>query len=109
MPEALWVALISSTATLLAAVGGWFFAYRLNSQSKQLAQREKRIVKLEQEVRARIALEKMACEWLGELENKTPRAIQLELRNRTQAQTGLRPRLAPADVAVTADTPSANG
>lgn len=108
MPGELWVALISSAATLLAALGGWLFAYRLNNQSKQLARREKRIAKLEQEVRARIALEKTACVWLGELGSKTPRAIQLEPRNRTQARTGLRPRFTPDDVAAIGDSPSAN-
>ena len=92
-----------NVVTLLVAIGGWLFAYKLNKQSKRIVRLEKNNLRMRLEVRARMAVETAACEMLSELRGTTPLAIQRELRDKTHTQTGLRPKLTPRDVAE--DTP----
>jgi hypothetical protein len=91
-------ALLGYLTTLLVAAGGWSFAYLMQRDAKRRRRLERKVARLENEVRARLALEKAACEWISELVNKTPRAPQLKLRNRAQERFGLRPKLADSDL-----------
>lgn len=98
MSETLLIAAAGYLVTLLVAVGGWVFGYRMQSEARRLARLEKKVNHLETEVRARIALEKAACDWLAELTSRTPEAVKRDLRNRAQERTGLRPRMSDSDL-----------
>lgn len=98
MNENITVALIASGAALLVAIGGWIVTYWLNRQGKKLDRQQRRIVKLEQDMRAHIAIEKEACAWLSEVNGRTEQANLPELRKRNFARTGLRPKLSLSDI-----------
>lgn len=98
MREALVAAAIGSATALPVAAGGWVLAWRMHTQEKLLHRQAQRISRLEREVRARIALEIATCAWLGELCDKSPLAIQRDLRRRTRERAGLCPRMTPRDV-----------
>ena len=88
-------AIIAGSAAIAgAAVGGLFPSL---SQRDQNARKRatKRLERLENEVRARIALEKAAVEWIVELRGKGEQGagVQRELRQRAQDKTGLRPKM----------------
>lgn len=102
MNETMLTALLGYLTTLLVAAGGWMFAYLMQRDAKRRARLERKLSRLEDEVRARIALEKAACEWLGELSTKTPHAAKLELRKRAQERSGLRPKMAESDLTTVA-------
>jgi hypothetical protein len=99
MTETALIALLGYLVTLLVAIGGWVFAYHIHRDAKRLDQLERKTTRLKEEVRARIALEKTACHWLGDLTARTPRSVQLELRTRNQERSGLRPKLSENDLA----------
>lgn len=99
MSETLWIAAVGYVVTLLLAFGGWVFAYRMQSEVRRLARLEKKVNQLELEVRARIAQEKAACDWLSELTNRPSLAVKLDLRKRGQERSGLRPRMSDTDLA----------
>ena len=77
--EASKVALIGSSITMLVAIGGWIFSYLLQRDAKRTVQNERKITRLEDEIRARIALEKAACEWVAELTSRTSEAVKREI------------------------------
>ena len=70
----------------------------MQRDAKRSASLERKLTRHEDEVRARIALEKTACEWLSELTEKPPHATKLERRKRLQERSGLRPKLADSDL-----------
>ena len=74
-------------------------AYRLQRNNHYAERLEKRIHRLEQEVRARIALEKHVCTQIAEQEKRTERSVQLSLREELHQKTGMRPKLSLGDVA----------
>jgi hypothetical protein len=103
MNENGWISLASIAATLLASLAACVFTYLTQRDAKRLARLEKRNTKLREEVKARIAIENCACEWLAELHSDLGKpssefSIKLKLRKRTQELTGLRPRLSNKDV-----------
>jgi len=98
MSEAAQIAILGSVVSIFIASGGWFLTLLLNRRKELQARQAKRIARLELEVRARIALEKAACEWLSELTGRPLNSSKLELRERTQKRSGLRPKLANADL-----------
>ena len=85
MTETMLTTLLGHLTTLLVAAGGWVFAYLMQRDAKRRASLERKLTRLEDEVRARIALEKAACEWLSELTQKTPACSQI---GTAQARTG---------------------
>lgn len=98
MSNDVMVAIIGSTTTMMVALGGWIFAYLMQRNANKLSSQARRIDRLSDEVRARIALEKAACDWLGETTARSPDSIKRELRTRTQDRTGLRPRMSGSDL-----------
>ena len=92
------IAIIGSATTMVVALGGWAFAYLMQRNPNKLSSQARRIDRLSDEVRARIALEKAACDWLGEATGRSADSIKLELRTQTQDRTGLRPRMSSSDV-----------
>lgn len=98
MTETVLVALIANVMTLLVAIGGWVLTYKLQCDARRQARLERQVEKLGQEVRARIALEKAACEWLGEVTQRTAESAKRELRRRAQERSGLRPKLSDSDL-----------
>ena len=91
------VALIANGITLVVAIGGWTFAYLMQREKKLIASQKRKMEKFQVEVRARIALEKAACEWLSELTHRTNDAVKRELRNRAQERSGIRPKMSDSD------------
>ena len=98
MSEVMQVSILGSSVTLLVAIGGWIFAYLMQREAKRFARQERKIKKLEEEVRARIALEKAACAWLAELTSRTADAVKLDLRRKTQERSGMRPKMSESDL-----------
>jgi hypothetical protein len=92
------LALVTSGITLIVAIGGWVVTIVMTRQTKRIERQEKSITHLQKEVRARIALEKAACIWVGELTKGKPQAIKLELRRRTTELSGLRPTLSESSL-----------
>jgi hypothetical protein len=58
MSETVLIGIAGNVVTLLVAIGGWVFGYRMQSEARRLGRLEKKVGQLESEVRARIALEK---------------------------------------------------
>jgi hypothetical protein len=90
--------IIGSATTVAVAIGGWIFSWAMQRDAKTRDRLQKRVAKFEQEVLARIEVEKSASEWIAELSNLTPRAAMLEARKRAEEKSGLRPRLSPNEV-----------
>ena len=90
-------ALVGSCTALLIAVAGWIVSYLQGHNAKRLSRQQKRIERLEHDGRARIAVEKAACEWLSEALTRTEASVQQELRRRTRNSSGLSPRMGPRD------------
>jgi hypothetical protein len=93
------VAIIGSGTALVVAVGGWITSFRLASQGSKVSRLERKVTLLEKDCRSRIALERVASRRIAELTRVTERAAMVQIRNQTQKETGLRPRLTPSDVA----------
>jgi len=98
MQSEIVIALITSTATLLVSTGGWVFAFFMQRRSQNLAKLERRIGRLENEVRARIAMERVACQWISELQKTTFAQAQRQVRSRAFEQTGLRAKMSPSQI-----------
>ena len=79
---------------IVGTLGGLFIAW----EQKKLAKLTLRVLKLEQEVRARILLEQTACDMLATRDSITPRAAMLRLREECFEANGVRPTMTPRDV-----------
>lgn len=106
MSSEVLVAIVGNTTTLLVAATGWVFAYRLQCSAAKFQRMQRRIARLETEVRARIGHEKTACDWLSQLLDKTPESVKRDLRARTHARIGSRPRMAESDLSPPKEIPS---
>ena len=93
-------AIIAGSAAIAGAAVGGLFPWLSQRDQKARERATKRIERLEKEVRARIALEKAAVEWIVELRRKGEQGagVQRELRQRAQDKTGLRPRMSDSDL-----------
>lgn len=98
MSETVLIAVAGNVVTLLVAFGGWIAAYLMQREAKGRKRLEDKVAKLEAEVRARIALEKAACDWLAELTDRSLDAVKRELRSRAQDRSGLRPKMSDSDL-----------
>jgi len=99
------VTLVGGITTLSVAATGWVFAYRLQCSAARFQRLQKRIARLETEVRARIGHEMTACDWLGQLLDKTAVSVKRDLRARTHARIGTRPRMAESDLSPSKELP----
>jgi hypothetical protein len=60
---------------------------------------ERKILRYKAETKARKAVEQITCAWLVEIEQfTTKQSALLNLRDKTEEATGLRPRLSPSDI-----------
>jgi hypothetical protein len=98
MAQDFTVAIIGSGTALVVAVGGWIASFKLAARGRQVSRLAEKVTRLERDCRSRIALERVAYRRIAELTGVTERAAMLQIRNQTQQETGLRPRLAPRDV-----------
>ncbi len=91
------VALITIVGGLgCTGLGIWF-----SRETKKIAAMQRTIERYRQEIRARQAVEDVACQWLVELGvSNTPRAAMLILRKRTKEEHKLRPAMSPRDLNV---------
>lgn len=106
MSSEVLVAIVGGITTLSVAAAGWVFAYRLQCSAARFQRLQTRIVRLETEVRARIGHERTACDWLGQLLHRTPESVKRDLRARTHATIGTRPRMAESDLSPSKEPPS---
>ena len=91
---------LTAFITVVGTLAGTGLGIWSQRETKRLAAMERRIEKYKQEIRARQVGEDTACEWLIELgAGKTPRAVLLDLRQRTEDKHGVRPTMSPRDVA----------
>jgi hypothetical protein len=88
--------------TALIAVGGTLLGGMLTafiaSRGRRYAKLEARVILLAREVAARQQEENIACDWLGELLEKSPHSVKTMLRDRTVEQYGIRPAMSPSEV-----------
>lgn len=70
MSDELILGLVGNLVTIIIASGGWWLAYHLQKNHRLVLRLEKRIYRLEQELRARIAFEKYVCGQIAERENE---------------------------------------
>lgn len=100
MEKEILSAVIAAGAAISGAVLGGLFPWLTQRDEKARDRAAKRIERLEKEVRARIALEKAAVEWIVELRDKGEEGtgVKRELRSRAQEKTGLRPKMAESDL-----------
>lgn len=93
-------AIIAGCAAIAGAAVGGLFPWLSQRDQKARERATKRIERLENEVRARIALEKAAIEWIVELRGKVEQGagVQRELRQRAQDKTGLRPKMSESQL-----------
>lgn len=89
-------------AALLGMAGvllGSLFGYLSQREAKKMQLMQLRIDRYRTEIRARIALEEAAIDWLIELGvSSSPQAVKIKLRDRTEASYGLRPVVPPSEV-----------
>jgi hypothetical protein len=92
-------AISAAIAAVAGALLGGLFPWLTQRNTEVRIRQAMRIERLEKEVRARIALEKAAVDWLVELRNKGEEGagVKRELRNRAQQRTGLRPKMSESD------------
>lgn len=93
MTENILIALLGNFITLLVATGGWVFAFYMHRDAKERERLARKVRRLEDELRSRIALEKTACALLSEETGKSPEAVKRDIRNKTQEASGLRPKM----------------
>lgn len=85
--------------SVLGALGGAYLGARGNEQAGRISRLEERTKRYRAEIRARMAVEDVACAWLVERgEAKTERAAMLKLRERAEQAHGVRPMVRPAEV-----------
>lgn len=95
MDTNIFAAIIAGGAAIAGAAVGGLFPWLSQRDQKARERAAKRIERLENEVRARIALEKAAVEWIVDLRGKDEQGegVKRELRQRVQDKTGLRPKM----------------
>ena len=98
MDKDVLVAIVGSATAVAVAIGGWVFGWMMQRDAKKHERQRSRIARLSDEVRARIEVEKVACEWLAGLEGKSPQSVMLEARKRAEERSGLRPQMSPSDL-----------
>jgi hypothetical protein len=93
-------AIIAAVAAISGAVFGGLFPWLTQRDKKVRDRATRKIERFKKEVRARIALEKAAVEWIVELRGKGEEGtgVKRELRARAQEKTGLRPKLSESDL-----------
>ena len=93
-------ALIAGIAAVSGAALGGLFPWLTQRDQKARERDSKWISKLENELRARIALEEDAVAWIVELQNKGEKGarVKVQLRDRTEARTALRPEMSWSDL-----------
>lgn len=88
-------AIIVATAAVVGASLGSFLTLLVQRDKEAREQDSKRIDMLEDEVLARIGLEKAAVDWIVALKNTGEKGVgvQRELRSQAEKRTGLRPKM----------------
>lgn len=98
MEKEVIVAIVGSLTTLAVAIGGWVFYWAMHRDAKTRDRLEKKVLKLEKEVEARMDVEKSANLWIAELAKKTPLAAMREVRKRAKATSRFSPKMSPSDL-----------
>jgi hypothetical protein len=100
MDSNLLAAIVAGGAAIAGAAIGGLFPWLSQRDQKARERDAKRIKRLENEVRARIALEKAAIDWIVELRGMEEQGagVQRTLRRRAQEKTGLRPKMSDSQL-----------
>jgi hypothetical protein len=90
---------ISALIAALGTIAGIVIGIWSQRQHKFVAALERRVDRYKAEIRARMAEEDVACDWLVEAGlAQTHRRAMMALRDRTEALKDLRPNMTPRDV-----------
>ncbi len=89
---------VAQITTMVVAVGGWLFAWRMQNQAKAVERLQRKVILLKTDALARIEHEKLAIERLSELCFIAKPAIKEELRQAVFVRCGIRPILTRARV-----------
>ncbi len=99
MTTELWIAIGANVTSLLVAAGGWVFAWRLQREKTKRERRDKLLERALKEVRARIALEEAALDYIVDtLGAEKRQAVKVALRDTVEKQTGDRPAMSRVEV-----------
>jgi hypothetical protein len=93
MSESFYISIISNFVTILIATGGWVFSYFVYRDAKKMADLERNTEKYANEIKARIALEGVACDWISELNSESAQSVKIKLRDRAESSVGIRPSM----------------
>jgi hypothetical protein len=93
MNDQFTIFLAGNVVAILIAVGGWVCTYVIQRDVKNHNQMESRIKKLEAEIKARIILEEVTCLSIADLTSRPIGSIKLEMRDKAESSTGLRPKM----------------
>lgn len=97
MNEGIYIALIGNAVTLLVAIGGWVFSYFVYRDAKRMEALERKTDKYANEIKARIALEGVACDWISELNSESAQSVKMKLRDKAESAVGMRPTMSGSD------------
>lgn len=99
MDNAVLVALIGSATTVLVALIGWVFAWRINKDTKELnrfkftsQEFKAKCEEFKTEIETRIILENIAIKQLSVLTDEPERTVKIELREKCKAASGRKPK-----------------
>lgn len=87
------LAALAQITTMVVAVGGWVFAWRMQNQVKAVERLQRKVNILKADALARIEHEKLAIERLSELCPTSKSDIKEGLRKAVFVQCGVRPTL----------------
>jgi hypothetical protein len=103
MSDPILASIVGVLGTVVGSLGGAWVGALIQRDAKRTEQRIKSLEAKAERFRADLeamqALEKVANEWLCSLGHaSSPLAAKIILRDKTEAQTGHRPNLAPSDI-----------
>jgi hypothetical protein len=98
--ESILSALIVGGAAIVGALIGGLFPWLTQRDQARLARAEKRVARLEEEVRARMDGEEAAVAWIAELRGRGEigDGLKRQLRDRGQQIANRRPKMSPSDL-----------
>ncbi len=98
MEKDLLLAIPAHITTIVVAVGGWIFTWKMQRQARAMERLERRVKLLRAEVLARIEHENISVERLSESCAIPHQTIKVQLRDAALTRCGIRPRLTKSQV-----------
>lgn len=89
------VAVLPSLTSIVLAIGGWIFAWRITQDTKRTQRLEREVKDYLMEIRSRMDLEEVTNNEIAKQTGKTSIAIQRQMRDLTENDRGTRPSMNP--------------